>query len=64
MRKFKSVENIRDASLEELTETESMNAGSAQKVYEFFMEMVRKKYKICKNIPGFFYILPKDSRFL
>ena len=36
MRKFKSVENIRDASLEELTETESMNAGSAQKVYEFF----------------------------
>ena len=36
MRKFKSVENIRDASLEELTATESMNAGSAQKVYEFF----------------------------
>lgn len=36
MRKFKSVENIRDASLEELTEIESMNAGSAQKVYEFF----------------------------
>ena len=36
MRKFKSVENIRDASLEELAETESMNAGSAQKVYEFF----------------------------
>jgi hypothetical protein len=26
--------------------------------------LVRKKYKICKNIPGFFYILPKDSRFL
>ena len=36
MRKFKSVENIRDASLKELAETESMNAGSAQKVYEFF----------------------------
>ena len=36
MRKFKSIENIRDASLEELTQTESMNAGSAQKVYEFF----------------------------
>ena len=32
----KSIENIRDASLEELTQTESMNAGSAQKVYEFF----------------------------
>ena len=36
MRKFKSLENIRDASLEELTETESMNAGSAQQVYDFF----------------------------
>ena len=36
MRKFKSIENIRDASLKELAETESMNAGSAQKVYEFF----------------------------
>ena len=36
MRKFKSIENIRDASLEELAETESMNAGSAQKVYEIF----------------------------
>ena len=64
MRKFKSIENIRDASLEELAETESMNAGSAQKVYEFFHGAGEKKYKICKNIPGFFYILPKDSRFL
>ena len=36
MRKFKSIENIRDASLEEIAETESMIAGSAQKVYEFF----------------------------
>ena len=36
MRKFKSIENIRDASLEELTETESMNAGRAQQVYDFF----------------------------
>ena len=36
MRKFKSLENIRDASLEELAETESMNAGSAQQVYDFF----------------------------
>lgn len=36
MRRFKSLENIRDASLEELTETESMNAASARQVYEFF----------------------------
>lgn len=36
MRKFRSVEGIRDASLEELTETESMNAASAQQVYLFF----------------------------
>lgn len=36
LRKFKSVEHIRDASLEELTQTESMNAGSARQVYAFF----------------------------
>ena len=36
LRKFKSVENIRDASVEELAQTESMNAGSARQVYEFF----------------------------
>lgn len=36
LRKFKSVENIRDASEEELAQTESMNARSARRVYEFF----------------------------
>ena len=36
LRKFKSVESIRDASEEELAQTESMNAGSARQVYEFF----------------------------
>lgn len=36
LRKFKSVENIRDASEEELAQTESMNAGSARQVYVFF----------------------------
>ncbi|MDO4298241.1 MAG: excinuclease ABC subunit UvrC [Lachnospiraceae bacterium] len=36
MRTFKSLEAIRDASLEELTNAESMNAASAQKVYDYF----------------------------
>lgn len=36
MRRFKSMENIRDASLEELAGTESMNAASARQVYDFF----------------------------
>ena len=36
LRKFKSVENIRDASEKELAQTESMNARSARQVYEFF----------------------------
>lgn len=36
LRKFKSVDNIREVSEEELACTESMNAGSARKVYEFF----------------------------
>lgn len=36
MRKFKAVEHIRDASLTELEQTESMNAKSACQVYDFF----------------------------
>ena len=36
LRKFKSVEKIRDAAEEELAQTESMNARSARQVYEFF----------------------------
>ncbi len=36
MRTFKSLEGIRDASLEELANAESMNAASARKVYEYF----------------------------
>ena len=36
MRRFRSVEAIRDASPEELAETESMNIGSAKQVYAFF----------------------------
>lgn len=46
MRRFKSLENIRDASLEELADTEAMNAGSARKVYEFF-----HKKKMEENTP-------------
>lgn len=36
MRRFRSIEAIRDASEEELAQTESMNAGSAKQVYDFF----------------------------
>lgn len=36
MRRFRSVEAIRDATEEELAATESMNAGSARQVYLFF----------------------------
>ena len=36
MRTFKSLEAIRDASFEELANAESMNASSAQQVYDFF----------------------------
>lgn len=43
LRKFKSVENIRDASEEELAQTESMNAGSARQVYEFFHKSYDKR---------------------
>ena len=43
LRKFKSVENIRDASEEELAQTESMNAGSARQVYEFFHQLKKEQ---------------------
>ena len=36
MRRFRSVENIRAASVEELSQTESMNVQSAEAVYQFF----------------------------
>lgn len=36
LRRFKSVENIKEATLEELAETESMNQKSAETVYRFF----------------------------
>ena len=36
MRKFRSIEKIREASEEKLAETESMNLGSARQVYLFF----------------------------
>ena len=36
MRRFRSVENIRGASVEELSQTESMNVQSAEAVYQFF----------------------------
>lgn len=36
MRRFKSLEAVRDASLDELTSTEGMNRRAAESVYEFF----------------------------
>lgn len=36
MRKFQSLERIREASVEELADTESMNLAAARKVYDFF----------------------------
>ncbi|MGI6018212.1 MAG: excinuclease ABC subunit UvrC [Marvinbryantia sp.] len=36
MRRFKSLEAVRDASVEELAATETMNRLAAQKVYDFF----------------------------
>lgn len=38
MRRFKSPEAVRDASLEELTSTEGMNRKAAESVYRFFHE--------------------------
>ena len=42
MRRFRAIENIRDATLEELEHTESMNAASARQVYDFFHKKERE----------------------
>ena len=44
MRRFRSIEKIRDASLEELAETESMNTASAQMVFDFFRKKESEAY--------------------
>ena len=36
MKKFQSIEAIREATVEELAKTETMNLAAAQKVYDFF----------------------------
>ena len=36
LRRFKSLEAIRDASVEELASTETMNRQAAQRVYDYF----------------------------
>ena len=36
MRRYRSIEGIGDASVEELAVTESMNMGCAKQVYDFF----------------------------
>lgn len=43
LRKFKSVEKIQDASIEELAETDSMNQKSAEQVYQFFHQDKKDK---------------------
>ena len=42
MRRFKSLEAIRDASIEELALTETMNRRAAEKVYAFFHEAAKQ----------------------
>ncbi|MCD8335732.1 MAG: excinuclease ABC subunit UvrC [Lachnospiraceae bacterium] len=46
MRTFQSLEAIRDASLEELTNAPSMNARSAREVYDFFHGEAQKGSRI------------------
>ena len=43
MRYFKALEKIRDASVEELMEAESMNEKAARSVYEFFHQKPERK---------------------
>ena len=47
--KFKSIEAIKAASVEELADTESMNYPAAQKIYDFFRMDLPEKAEVLKN---------------
>ena len=47
MRRFKSPEAVRDASLEELASTEGMNRKAAENVYRFFHETRDNESNVC-----------------
>ena len=47
--KFKSIDAIKAASVEELADTESMNYPAAQKIYDFFRMDLPEKAKVLKN---------------
>ena len=54
------LQDIRDLAQEHAVSV----SGSPRDWMDYMDTASRKKNKICKNIRGFFYILPKDSRFL
>ena len=47
--KFKSIDAIKAASVEELADTESMNYPAAQKIYDFFRMDLPEKAEVLKN---------------
>ena len=47
--KFKSIDAIKAASVEELADTESMNYPAAQKIYDFFRMDLPDKAEVLKN---------------
>ena len=47
--KFKSIDAIKAASVEELADTESMNYPAAQKIYAFFRMDLQDKAEVLKN---------------
>lgn len=47
--KFKSIDAIKAASVEELADTESMNYPAAQKIYDFFRMDLPEKAEMLKN---------------
>ena len=47
--KFKSIEAIKAAGVEELADTESMNYPAAQKIYDFFRMDLPEKAEVLKN---------------
>lgn len=51
--KFKSIDAIKAASVEELADTESMNYPAAQKIYDFFRMDLPEKAEVLKKLKHF-----------
>ncbi|HIX29668.1 MAG TPA: excinuclease ABC subunit UvrC [Candidatus Blautia stercoravium] len=62
MKHFKGLEGLREASVEELVQVESMNEKAARQVYEFFHRQERESVSPLLNLPGPYDKIKKEVK--